>query len=127
VSGKVEQKGDFDYILDSFVEHFDFYVGLTSPEVPFNININNARSEKRGHKFTSMGERKYDENYQITEEEKGVRFLYILDGFPHPPAEDEMTDVYNFKRGFTTITPLSHDLTHYKQLAHWASLYQGKE
>lgn len=77
------------------------------------LNVNIPSKEARGIKVCSLGNRTYKSCY--TEIIKNGEKSFIVTGEPDD-ADDENTDVSNFKRGFVTVTPLNFDLTNYASI-----------
>jgi 5'-nucleotidase len=84
-------------------------------EVILNINVPSLPEiEIKGISVSSLGNRIYDNSY--------IKILYDNGGIGYKingslvDNDIEDTDVYNFNRGYVTVTPLHYDLTNFKLL-----------
>lgn len=110
VSGNPDSHEDFDYIVSFFLEHFEYYLHLSSSEYALNININNERIGNAGHKITPIGNRLFSDIYLVgSPDEKGVP--YTLVGNPIHIANADDCDVIWYGKGYATITPLTSNHT----------------
>lgn len=115
LSGDIDSDDDFDYIISYFLQHFDYYLSLITPEVPISINYNGAKKGNKGHKITSLGIRKFSDIYiSGGEDERGQQ--YTLVGEPVQIDNNPDCDVVWFAKGYATITPLQFDLTAFEHL-----------
>lgn len=109
-------------------EHFDYACELAlavlekgqesiSPETVININVPNLpKSEVKGLKYASLGNREYREVFKPTELEDGRRaYNYTGEAVIYEGLPDTI-DVIAMQNGYATITPLHRDLTDYKLL-----------
>lgn len=110
VSSNPESEADYDYAVSFFLEHFDYYLSLTSTEYALNININNASVGNKAHKIVPIGIRKFTDIYIVGDmDESGLE--HTLVGNPIPVENSEFSDVAAFDSGYATITPLTSDHT----------------
>ena len=78
------------------------------------LNVNIPQGEIKGIKVCSLGNRTYKSCYTEKALENGEK-SFIVTGEPYD-ADDENTDVYNFKCGFVTVTPLNFNLTNFNTI-----------
>lgn len=110
VSSNPESEADYDYAVSFFLEHFDYYLSMTSTEYALNININNASVGNKAHKIVPIGIRKFTDIYIVGDmDESGLE--HTLVGNPIPVENSEFSDVAAFDSGYATITPLTSDHT----------------
>lgn len=110
LSANPEVDADFDYVIDYFIQNFNYYLSLCSKDFTLNININNQRIGNVGHKITPLGVRLYSDIYLVdAETEQGIP--HTLVGNPLPVVNVEDCDVSWYEKGYTTITPLTSDNT----------------
>lgn len=87
----------------------------------FNINIPNVPYSKiKGIKITKLGSRKYIDKLIRRQDPDGNPYFWIR-GDKVLWKEEKMTDYYEVKKGYVSITPLHLDLTAYelmKELKH---------
>lgn len=106
---------DFDYVVDYFMEHLDYYISLCSLSYALNVNINNKHVGNKGQKITPLGVRLYTDIYIIGDEtEEGIPHKLIGDPLPYDNVED--CDVTWFEKGYATLTPLTPDNTAFDAL-----------
>ncbi|HOK81510.1 MAG TPA: 5'/3'-nucleotidase SurE [Clostridia bacterium] len=110
LSADTESDDDFDYAIEYFLKHFDYYLALVTPEVPISINYNSRKVGNKGHRITPLGIRKFADLY-ITGEEDERGKQYILVGEPMQIDNNPDCDVVWFHKGYATITPLAFELT----------------
>lgn len=110
VSSNPATESDYDYAVDFFIKHLDYYLSLSSTEYALNININNPSVGNKAHKIVPIGVRKFTDIYIVGEsDESGLE--HTLVGNPIPVENAEFSDVSAFESGYATITPLSSDHT----------------
>lgn len=115
LSSNPESDDDFDYVVDYFMAHFDYYLSLCSIDYALNVNINNERVGNKEHKITPLGVRMYSDIYLLGDEnEHGIP--HTLVGNPLPVENDQDCDVIWFESGYATITPLTSDNTMFSAL-----------
>lgn len=78
------------------------------------LNVNIPQGEPGGIKVCSLGNRTYKSSYTKAAADNG-EISYIVTGEPDD-ADDENTDVSNFKCGFVTVTPINFDLTNFNTI-----------
>ena len=112
LSGSAKSEADFDYIVNFAVKHFDFYVRIAKRcGTAVNVNINNASRGNRSHRLVPLGNRKYTDLYHIEQDEKGVS--YTLNGEAIYPDHDDGSDIFAYRSGYATVTPILSDWTHF--------------
>lgn len=93
-------------------------------DIVLNVNIPSIPLEEiKGIKVSELGNRNYTNCYiETLMEDNSIG--YKIEG---SPIDDETidTDVYNFKKGFITVTPLHYDLTNYKILKDVDAWFKG--
>ena len=115
VSGNPTCDEDFDYIINYFIEHLDYYLSLCSVEYALNVNINNEKIGNIAHKLTPIGVRIFSDIYLVGEgDENGIPHKLV--GNPLPIANVEDCDVTWYQKGYATITPLTSDNTMFTAL-----------
>jgi 5'-nucleotidase len=84
-------------------------------DIVLNINIPALKeNEIKGIKVSQLGNRIYTNCYVETLMDNSD-IGYKIEGFP-TDNDLEDTDVFNFKRGYVTVTPLHYDLTNFRIL-----------
>ncbi len=110
ISSNPECDEDFDYVVDYFVKHFDFYLSICSKDYALNINVNNEKIGNIAHKLTPLGVRLYSDIYLVGEKnENGTPHTLVGNPLAVPNVDD--CDVTWFSKGYATITPLTSDNT----------------
>jgi len=82
-----------------------------------NVNMPNAPKEKlKGYKFTRLGSRVYTDTLITKVDPRGKKYYWI--GGEHPTFKVKNgTDFQAVERNFVSVTPISVDITDYKNLA----------
>lgn len=112
LSGSAKSEADFDYIVDFAIKHLDFYIRLAKKSgTAVNVNINNASRGNRSHRLVPLGDRKYTDLYHIEQDKKGVS--YTLNGEAIYPDHDDGSDIFAYRSGYATVTPILSDWTHF--------------
>ncbi|MBR2479759.1 MAG: 5'/3'-nucleotidase SurE [Clostridia bacterium] len=115
VSGNPTCDEDFEYIINFFMEHFDYYLSLCSVDYAINVNINNEKIGNISHKITPLGVRVFSDIYLVGKrDENGIP--HTLVGNPLAIANAPDCDVTWYQKGYATITPLSSDNTTFTAL-----------
>ncbi|GAA0124066.1 MAG: 5'/3'-nucleotidase SurE [Clostridium argentinense] len=84
-------------------------------DIVLNVNIPHIDENiKNEIKVCRIGERNYKNIFIEKLNEDGTRSIKIKGALEDSDTEE--TDVYNIKRGYTTITPLHYDLTNFNIL-----------
>jgi|AGTN01.1.fsa_nt_gi 5''/3''-nucleotidase SurE len=117
ISGNGKEPGNFDYIIQVFLDNFDYFYKLTTPNTAISINIDGSKREHKGIKFAYMGERKYTDIFTVVQDSEG--HTYTLGGEPVHESLNDDSDVSLYKNGYVTVTPLSVDRTDFKTLEKW--------
>jgi 5'-nucleotidase len=116
LSGDVKTEEDFDYIVDFFIKHFDFYMRLVKPDSPISININGAERGNKGHKICPLGVRKFSDLYiSGGEDERGQQ--HTLVGEPLELGNNPDCDVEWFAKGYATVTPIEYEMSDFARIA----------
>lgn len=115
LSGDVKEDNDFDYIVDFFIKHMDYYIRLTEPARPISVNINGPEVGNKGHKICPLGIRKFSDLYIAGgEDERGQQ--HTLVGEPLKLGNDPDCDVEWLAKGYATITPIEYEMTDFARI-----------
>ncbi|HQC54168.1 MAG TPA: 5'/3'-nucleotidase SurE [Clostridia bacterium] len=115
ISTKVIENEQFNYVVDTFLKDFDYYLSLLSPKYALNININNEYIGNIDKVICKLGKRQFCDIYLI--DPSGTDTLsWTLIGNPIPIENDLDTDVVWLNKGYTTITPIQYNSTDIKAL-----------
>ncbi|NMA60014.1 MAG: hypothetical protein GX959_05430 [Clostridiales bacterium] len=105
----------FDYVVDTFLKDFDYYISLSSSKYALNININNEAIGNIGKVICKLGKRQFCDIYLIDHNVQDG-FSCTLVGNPIPIENDIDTDVVWLSKGYTTITPICYNSTDFRTL-----------
>ncbi len=115
VSVNSHEAEHFEYACHLAVEAVQKAYDKMSPDTVLNINTPNLPWEEiKGLKFTTLGNREYDDFFVPIEMEDGTTaYRYggepvVYEGLP------DTIDVIAMQDGYASITPLQRDLTDYK-------------
>jgi len=116
LSGDIEKDEDFDYIVDYFIKHLDYYMQLVEPAMPISVNINGPAIGNKGHKICPLGVRKFSDLYIAGgEDERGQQ--HTLVGEPLILGNEIDCDVEWLKKGYATVTPIEYEMTDFARIA----------
>lgn len=112
----VKSKEEMDYETAAYYTHIIFNKFIAeSPEKGMVLNINMpscARSEIMGVIATSLGNRKYVNNYIEREDPRG-NIYYWLAGDIVKTENESTTDIYAVENNYISITPMHFELTRF--------------
>lgn len=119
--GKMDYKLAAQFTREVVLIAFQNNIGR---DIVLNVNIPAIPLEAiKGIKVSELGNRIYTNCYiETTLSDNSIG--YRIEG---SPIDDDIidTDVYNFKKGFITVTPLHYDLTNYKILEGVETWFEG--
>lgn len=107
-------KFDFDYAA-GFVHRLCGI--LLKSRIPSRLclNINLPPPPGKGIKLAGLGQKRYNPEIFVKEDPRGRAYYWIGTGKPKEIG-DKDSDVFQFKMGYITVTPLQTDKTDYEQL-----------
>ncbi|MDR3185195.1 MAG: 5'/3'-nucleotidase SurE [Christensenellaceae bacterium] len=113
LSGRIKKSSDFDYIIQLFIENFDYYATLIEDGDAISINYHDEATGNLDHKLAFTGTLYYEDVFTVIKKED--ESTYILDGIPVIDAVQN-SDVTLFHEGYITVTPLSYCFTDFEKL-----------
>ncbi len=83
---------------------------------PLLLNINFPKNKPKGIQITSLGDRRYKEMVHKKIDPVGVPYYWLKSKLVCNVVQNNVSDVVAVTKGYISITPLTYDITDYKNL-----------